>query len=348
MNFALLKDPALLLAAAFYSVLLTIAMQAGLLGLWLGLLLVLSIWRYSYELLRAAAQGRHELPAPAIETMNPVAEFRLLVHFIAFPALLTLLTIMRGRADGVPAELALWVLTLVVVFAAPASAAMMGITSHLEGAFSPANIVRVVRIAGRDYFLLVALCVVLFVVAQFVNLFLMNMLGFFAGFLCVAVEVWTMLSMFTLTGAVLHAHRNDFDIPGELETSTEAQARWERGEWRKTLDLAYGSIRSGLVAEGYATLRKLTAQHGESLDVQYWLFDNMLEWEDRRHALEIGKRLVERHVAEGDLMLAVELFTRCRRIDASFSIRAREAAALATFARSIGRKGVADELTAGG
>src|SRR5690606_42076829 len=57
----------------------------------LPIFVLLSISRYGYEVLRTAAQGRAQLPAPAIETMNPVGELSLFLHFVFFTSLAVLL-----------------------------------------------------------------------------------------------------------------------------------------------------------------------------------------------------------------------------------------------------------------
>ena len=66
-----------------------------------------------------------------------------------------------------------------------------------------------------------------------------------------SLGVWAMLATFALIGSLLRTHRLDFAIPGEIETDEEHRARLQREDWRKTLDLAYASIRSGLVEQGY-------------------------------------------------------------------------------------------------
>ena len=99
-------------------------------------------------------------------------------------------------------------------------------------------------------------------------------------------------------------------------------------------------------AEGYETLRRLSAENGDSAEIQYWLFENMLVWQDKSHALQVAMRLIERHVGGGDCYPALELLRRCRRLDPKFTVATATAGALAEFARSIGQHGLADELVA--
>jgi hypothetical protein len=345
-NLRLLKDSSLLVAAAFYGVLLKIAWEAGLFGLWLGILLLPSLWRYGFAVLRAAAQGRHNLPAIEIETMNPVGEWRILAHFVAFSAALFLLLSVRPFGDAGLGVVLNWTAACAVAVVFPASAAMMGLTGSFEAAFSPTSFLRVVKFLGAHYFVLVAACLGLWLAAEILMAYVFPRLGILSGIAGSVLTVWALLATFSLTGVHLHEHRNDLAIPGDRETDEERRIRLQRREWQKVLDLAYASIRSGLVAEGYATLHRLSAQHNDSLEIRYWLLENMLAWEDTGHALQVAMRLIERHVADGDLYAALELFTRCRRYKPDFAVAPQAAGARAAFARSIGRHGLADELVA--
>ena len=118
-------------------------------------------------------------------------------------------------------------------------------------------------------------------------------------------------------------------------------------EWSKTLDRAYASIRSGLVPSGYATLRELVAENDDSIEINFWLVENLLQWEDNQYALQVAAKLIARLIADGDETAALELYQRCRHRDAGFRLPADQSAALAAHAASIGRSGLADELRYG-
>jgi uncharacterized membrane protein len=321
-------------------------MAAGLLGLWLGIVISLSLWRHCYTVLRSIAQGRRNIPTPEPKSLNPAGEFGLVWHFVAFPALLIVLASVQPFGASFPGQLANFAAAVAVIVVFPASAATMALTSSLEAAFNPTNLAHVIKTFGRDYYVLVAACVAVLAATGMTNAYVLPAFGFLARVCSDVLGVWAVLVVFALTGSLLRTHRNDFDIPGERETDEERQARFQRDEWRKSLDLAYASISRGLVAEGYELLRRLSAEHGDSLEVRYWLFDNMLTWEDKAHALQIAARLIERHVEEGEMDLALELAARCRRLDAAFAVSPDAAATLAAFARSIGRRSLAEDLDA--
>lgn len=346
MNHGLLTNSTLLVAAVFYGVLLALAAAATIFGIWLAFILLLSLWRYAYEVLRMAARGKRVIPAPDAESLNPVGDWRLVAHFIAFPALVVMLvTVQPFGAEGFGVLLN-WAAALGAACVFPASAAIIGLTWRLEPAFNPAEIARMIRVLGRGYFVLTAVCLGVVIAAVIVPAYVLPPWGFFPRVAGNTLAAWALLATFALTGTLLREHRCEFQIPGDKETEDERSARLMRLEWRKTLDLAYASIRSGLLAQGYETLRRLSAEHGDSTEIQFWLFENMIDWEDPRHALQVAERLLDRQVADGDLEAALELFKRCRRFGERFRVTPGAARPLETFARSIGRDGLADELAA--
>jgi hypothetical protein len=334
----------LVVAAAFFGVFLTIAWFAGLFGIWAAFLLVPALWHYCHAVQLAAAQGKRVIPAVEFNQLNPLGGWRVTVHFILFSLFLVMLLYVEplGAAGfgGVLNRAAVFA----TMFVFPASAATLGVTSSLEDSLNPKGVARLIRILGPSYFWLVLPLAALTLAAALAPIYIFSRMSFLAILSNNALCVWALLATFAAAGISIRQHRTEFDIPGEVETNAEYAQRLERRRWRSTLDLAYGSIRSGLVAEGYETLRRLSADYGDSAEIQYWLFENMLDWEDRTHALAVGARLIERRIAAGQLYESLELHTRCRRLAPGFTVSAEAKVALAAFARSIGRHGLADEL----
>lgn len=338
MDWSVLKNPTLAVTGVVYGLLGAISLYAGIFGMWLGILLILSLWRYGYELLRTVAQGRSFIPPPDLQSLNPVGEIVLLLHFVAFPGVVIIAS--RFPPFG----------TLIAILAAsvfPASAAVMGLTSNIQAAFSPAAIGAFISTLGRSYVVLVLGCVGVTIAAAVIERVVFSQLGFLSFVLGMMLEVWTFLAIFALIGSSLHAHRLHFGIPGEKRTSEEWEAERRQGEWRATLDRAYASIRSGLVDSGYRTLKELIADNGGGIEIQYWVVENMLEWEDKRHAMLVAAKLIAHLVANGDMAGALDLYTRCaRQAKTSGTLPSEVAAALADYADSVGRQGTASELRA--
>ena len=160
------------------------------------------------------------------------------------------------------------------------------------------------------------------------------------------LAVWTMLALFLAIGATLRAHRDDFDLLEALDDAEERERRDQHAEWQKTLDRAYGSVRSGLTAQGYRTVKELIEDEGDSLEVYQWAFNGMLAWDEPEHAVLLGERFAARLWEAGRKIDALELAHRCRKLSPKFAPPATFAAELAEYARSIGRHGLADELSA--
>jgi hypothetical protein len=343
-----LASGSLIAAAAFFGFFLTIIGLAGLFGIWAAFVLLPALWHYCPAVLLAAAQGRRTIPTVEIDRLNPLGGWRVTAHFIVFWSFLLMLLYVQPLGESGFGAALNWTAVLATTLVFPASAAVLAVSSNLEDAFKPKAVAALIRILGPAYVGLVVPCALFALAAALAPTHIFPRMGLPALLLSKIIAVWALLATFVAAGVLIRQHRTEFAIPGEVETAAEYAQRLQRREWRNTLNRAYGSIRSGLVAEGYGMLRELSTRHGDSAEIQYWLFENMLEWEDRTHALQVGARLIERHAGDRDFYPALELFTRCRRLDPQFVIAASTNAALADFARSIGRHGLADELGAAG
>lgn len=336
MNWAVLREPTILVTSAVYGVFIWICLHAGIFAIAFAPLLFVSIWRYSYAVLRAVAQGRRRIPPPDVDSFNPIGEWSLFWHFVCFPGLVA--ATLRYQPLG----------TIVAVFVAvtfPASAAMIGITSSLSQAFNPAALIEFARTLRRDYWLLVLGFVAIIAGAFFIESYVVPVLGPFALIVGLMITVWALLASFALIGSALRAHRLEFEISGELKPREEEALELRHREWRKTLDIAYASFRSGLTSSGYKTLHELVDANDDSIEVNHWLVENMLEWETKSFAFEVVARLMPRLLARGDAADALELYQRCRRRDPNFRPPPREAEQLAAYAQSVGQTGLADELS---
>ena len=341
MNWAIVKEPTIIATAAVYGLLAWIASQAGLFGLWLGILLFVSLWRYCYTVLLSVAQGHSRIPPPDIDSMNPIGVWAWFLHWFFFPGLVIAAALYQPLGSVV-------IVLAIIVF--PASAGVMGVTSSLSNAFNPQALIHFARTLGRDYWLLV-LGFVGVAAGGFVAMVglalvgnLSGVLAFFAQIASFMVFVWAMLSGFALIGTGLRAHRLDFDIPGEVKPPEDRARQRQHEDWRRMLDIAYASFRSGILVSGYNTLHQLVDANRDSIEVNYWLVENMLEWQDKKFALEVATKLFPRLVARGNLAEAFELYKRCRRRVPEFRPAPRDAAMIGQYAATIGQAGIAVEL----
>jgi hypothetical protein len=334
-------DPTVLAVAVCYGILLRLAAAAGFFGFWLGLLVMLSLWRYAYAVLRDAARGRQRIPAPGVETMNPVAEVALVLHFVLFAALTYVLftTPLLGASPVVTALRYLGGAAVLAVF--PASAAIMGITRNLGAAVAPAGIAHVIGVLRDRYVALLATAAALALTAGVLG----ALAGGFLRLLAYVVYTWLLLALFALIGAAVRTRGDVLDLPSDADLREERQQRDREREWQVALDRAYGTLRSGLVAEGYEAIRTLAASEQEAPEFYQWLFNRMMDWEDTRHAVAIGGRFIERLLDAGRTHDALELAGQCIRMSPALPLPPARIATLVAYARSIGRHRSADELT---
>lgn len=344
---ASLFDAGIIGVAVTYGLLLTIATLAGVFGIPLMILVYLSLWRYCYTLLGAFAQGTRRAPLPDIESMNPAGETGPLLHAALFMLSIfgfVLVLVLRVESVVYFALAAGIALTAIVAF--PASAATLGVTANLGAALNPASITTVIGVLrGRYFKLLTALAPLLFFAVFLQVRVLFGLSDFLGSVLTAAVALWGQLAVYALIGRAINDHGDEFDLPGEAERMDAREDRERERAWHAPLDRAYASIRSGFAAEGYRQIRELAESEGESLDVYAWLFERMLHWEDRQHAVALASRFIERLLAAGRLHEALDLADQCRRIPSTrFALADAARARLVEYARSVNRHRSADAL----
>jgi hypothetical protein len=336
-KFSVLGNSTVIVVAIVYGFLLTLAGAAGFFGFLLWLMVMLSLWRYGYGVLRQVASGRNNFPPPEIESMNPFGEFAVVFHSALFALLLYLLAT-TPFVDGAIR----WLLLGLVLAVFPASAAVMAMTRNAAAALNPLGLWSLIRDLGGDYVKLLAVSVALGAFMVFASeiasrSWALAVVGEVAG-------VWTVFGLFLATGAALRAHRADFDLIEALDDSQERKERERQAQWQTTLDRAYASARSGLLAQAYRTVKELIASESDSLEIYQWAFNGMLAWDEPQHAVLLGERFAKRLWDAGRKADALDLAERCRRLSPQFVPPAAFTAELAAYARSLGRHRCADEL----
>jgi hypothetical protein len=304
-------------------------------------MITLSLWRYGYAVLRHVASGWNRFPPPELESMNPIGDFAVVFHSALFSLSLYMLAT-TPFVDG----MLRWSLLMLVLAVFPASAGIMAMTRNAGAALNPMSVASLIRDLGADYLKLIGVSIALgalMVLAGWIE-----ERSWFLAFVAEMVAVWTVLALFLATGAALRAHRADFDLLEALDDSGERDDRRRHAEWQRTLDRAYASVRSGLPAQAYRTVKELIASEGDSLEIYQWTFNGMLAWDEPQHAVLLGERFAARLWQAGRKVDALELAERCRKLSPSFVPPAAFTAELAAYARSIGRERIADELTAAG
>jgi hypothetical protein len=314
-----LTDTALLLAIIAFAALGTLAQAAGLFGLWLALVIMPAFFRYALCILEARAHG-NAAPPPGIELFNWVENF-----WSLFPLFLLALTtwgeiFIYTRYSRAAA---LW-LPGIFLLVYPASVAVLGTTRSPLASLNPRNLYHIMRLCGRDYLWIpLVLLVMLLAFYYLLNPGIWGIVLYFAA-------IYVFFLLFTLTGAVLHAHRiaDEIQIDAPLAATEAHIAADLLKERRKVATHAYGFISRGNRDGGLAHIRQRLAQEADVTDAGRWFFHEMLTWETRSAALFFAQEYFAHLLSKDDDLNALKLLSRCLHEDASWKplLRDRDAA----------------------
>jgi hypothetical protein len=334
-RFSALANPTVIVTAIVYGFLLWLASAGGIAGLLLRLIVTLSLFRYGYAVLRHIANGWNQFPPPDIESTFIFGQWTVLMHSLLFGSLLILL----GTTPFMSGALR-WPLLVAVLAVFPASAAIMSMTRNTGAALSPAGIASLVGDLGIDYVKLLGVSFLLGVFMTYAS-----GVSWGLGLFTEIAGAWTTLALFLATGAALRAHRAELDLMEGVDDAEQRELRDRHAQWQKVLDRAYASVRSGLPAQAYRTVKELLESEGDSLEIYQWTFNGMLAWDEPHHAILLGERFAKRLWEEGRKFDALELAERCRKLSPKFVPPAAFTAELAEYARSLGRHRSADALS---
>jgi hypothetical protein len=341
----------LLLTAVVYGFVLWIAAHGNWVKLgpgWIGLgpgfligfMITLSLFRFSYHVLREVALGRKNITPPDLESTNPVGETSLALHAALYTLLPMMFLLMPQIIDGPTGEYVRVLGLVLVVGTFPASVAVMAMTHNSAAALSPMSIGAVIKVLRADYVLLLGWCGAVAVLAALAS----ALFGGGIGIVDDIIATWGFLALFALVGSAIRAHRADFDYHDVEEIRAQHAEDDRRRAWHSAVDRAYASIRSGFVDQGYNTLRQMIAAEGDSLEVYQWVFNRMLDWQAQKFALDLARRFVVRLVEEKREQAALDLIQQCRRLSPTFEVSGEVATKLSAYARAVGRPKLAEEL----
>lgn len=341
MNPRLVFDSTILITALVYGLLIRFSVAGGLFGLYMLILLLLSLSRYAYTVLRDVALKRR-LRALSIETMLSLDDIGLVLHSaLFFLAAYVLLT--TPLLDGLFGMLIRWTLFFGVLAIFPASTARIAVTGNLGDSFSLSGIINIISIMGGRYWRLLFACGtlgLLFVVNSKTTL--AHGVLFFLITDCIAV--WIFLMLFALIGEAIGDFRTELDLRGEPEIRLEQNKYYRERERQKYLDRAYSSLSSGLKRQGLRSIKTLITEENNSLEIFEWLFDQTITWDNSSYAMVIAEWWIERLIEEGQKGTAIDLVQRCQRQFPDFAPSPESLTELINFAHSNGWYRIAEDL----
>ncbi|MEM9388187.1 MAG: hypothetical protein AAGA68_24260 [Pseudomonadota bacterium] len=328
-----LRQPVILLGAAFFTLLLTLTMSAGFLGIWLGVVLLAALIRYPYALTASAADGAPEPPPAEVGHFNLAMAPPYLIHAFLLAALSWWLAVDLRLSGSVVA--------LVMACIAPATVALMGATGSLFTAINPLGIVQLVLTLGVSYGAVVLIVMGLYALATLADR------AFGLPLLSRFLTMYTLLAVFDISGRVLHLHRRELPFAvTTYEDRREISDRYdEQRDWEAELDRIYRAVRQGEITAGLAAMAQLVAQDGYRLEGYELLYARVREWHLPEVMLAYAAIFIERLVLVGELQRAMEVTEACLRHDPAFRPGPDSLAAIVGHARSVGHEHTAEMLT---
>jgi hypothetical protein len=329
--------PTVLFLIAALSLGFLLALNGGLLGVVMGLLLLIWLFNYAYVLLEQIAHGAREPPVLAIEMVNPVNEPRPLLQLAI---MLLACGVLQLLASSVSPVLAL-ALALVGGIALPASIAALGVGDHVLQAVNPLALWHIMHSLRLAYVGIVAM-----VLFYGLSLALLASRALLPQWLLIPATQFAWLSVYALIGGSLYEQREALGHEAiDTPERRAARARRERElERSRFMDTVYGEARGGNLAGAWRTIERELARQHYAFEFYDWMLEPLSRLDDRRLATRLAQDYLSRALAR-DNALVTRLAQRCIARDASFRPRSgAETLRVAELARLGGDRATAQAL----
>ena len=323
-----------LITLATFLLLILLATNAGMLGIWLSIVVVPAYLRYLTMVASARARDL-EAPPPGIEYFTAAGNAWTL--FPVIPVLLVAWLVVEAMQSlGAAAALITALLGGLVL---PAVIGVLIITHSPLQSVDPRAIVRFIRGCGASYAyapLAALLVVAVPMLADFLPAWLRSL-----------IEVYLLAVFFGVVGAVTRGAGliDDVELPAGRVTDAEEELAARLSDRKRVIDHAYAFVSRGNRAGGlehiYASLRD-----DPDPDAAWrWYQEEMLRWEDPYPGLLLAQQHLGRLLDNGDQVGAVKLMLRCRHIDTRFRPLAADMPRALAAARDCNNPELGDALS---
>lgn len=323
-----LRDPSALLATLFFWLLGWIAVKAGVLGLWLLLILLPAFVSYLVLMVESCAMKR-AAPVVAMEHFNPAdAGWRL------FPVVLVGFFVLSYTAVAEQSTVAADAVLLAAALLTPLSLSLLAITHSPLSSLNPIAAAGLLQRLGPRYLWAPGYAVV---GAGVIRSLCANGMP---DFLVIAAVLYWLTSLCALAGGVLATVdlRPDIDIDEAVPPEPAVIALHLQRRRQAALNHAYGLISRGNLDGGFAHLDEFAAANEQPLVEERWFLDAMLGWENRATALFFAQRHLGHLLDDGYDVEAMKLIARCLRENADFRPHAADRERALAAARRLGNR----------
>lgn len=319
------SDLGVLFTLVMFWLLVALVGAAGILGVWLAVIIVPALFRYLTVLVEEVGSGREPSP-PGSEFFRWIGD-----TWSLFPALIAVLLawgsyLLFGAAGATP--------TLVFLFLAgalyPALLGVLAITHSPLQSVNPVAIARLIREVGHSYWIAPVYLLVITTLSYYAQS-LPRLVALF-------VELLLLFSLHALIGQLIS--KNDLvrnvDIPDAADLAESEIADITEKARNAALSHAYGFISRGNRDGGFRHIFDVINKESDVADAWAWFFKHLLKWEQKQHALYFAQHYVHDMLQHGEETPALKLIMRCRLIDETFKPRTEDMPAAVAAAESSG------------
>ena len=328
-----------LLLVAIFSAFLVLGINAGALGLPIGLIVGSWFFKYGFLLLDHAAEGRPGAPVLTAEAINPLGEMRPLAYTFAALAFYAI----TGALGELVGPDAVTVIRLLGLFVLPAVIAVHTVTGSVIRIIDPRAIIAMIARLGWAYLLIIAVVIVAGLLGRAIVL----EGDAFAFMLRIALLMWLWLAIFAFLGGVLHARR--FEVGYDPEDSPERrQARDEKDRERERdrfIDQVFAEYRAGGRGNPWATIEERATRSPNPLAEYTWIYERVATWPNPKLAERAAQPLLPLLLAANRNGEALRIIKS--RLEANTEFRpstAEQLIRLAELARDAGDRPLARRL----
>ena len=316
-----------------FFLLISLVAAAGVIGLWLAILVLPAMFRYLIMLVQARARGIEAAP-PGVEYFSPVASLWTL--YVVVPMVVVALGWrLIDETYGVGAGMLFGLLAAIIV---PAMTAVLAITQSPAQSLNPVALTALVRESGAGYWFGPATFVLALVAPR--------LLTWLPSWLQSLAELYLVFAFFAVTGAIMR-HKKLIDevyIDDPLDPEVEKQISDLDKQRTAVLNHAYGFVSRGNREGGLGHIYSWLQDDPDPEQAWPWFFEHMLQWEQGQNALFFAQRYLSRLLAADEPVRAVKLVLRCQLLEASFRPFREDIAATIDVATRCGNTALADAL----
>ena len=302
-----LTNVGVLLALLMFLLFLGIAAAAGMLGVWLALVIVPALFRYLTNLVETVGRGMKVEPIGA-EFFRWIGDW-----WSLFPAVIVVAIawgsyeIHRSAGDN---AMTVFIILMGTIY--PAMLAVLSVTHSPMQTLNPIALVNMLRSIGPTYLIApLYLGVIVYVTT------LLQPLPFLAELL---FELMLVFSLHAVIGSLLEPHAifDDVYIPDPvLKSDAEVAGDLDKARTNE-LNHAYALINRGNRDGGFRHLFDAIGNDPEIPGAWAWFFARMLEWENPQHALFFAQHYIHDMLKHGENVPALKVIMRCRMVDETF------------------------------